>query len=174
MFTAVILIFSCKKYQDSAPVNDPRLTNPYCNDPAAVNYNWGFPGKADNTICFYPTDLFRGTYQYIDSVYLTSSNYFIYADTLILSIHSLSHTRISVFGFCGNGDSLNLTAVGYVSTIDSAVGDSVTARGQFLCRMADTVSGSISDNLLDTTLHIYFNVVSDTGLTYHMGRAKKL
>ncbi len=167
-------IGACKKWKDPAPTTDPRLTNPYCNDPNAVNYNWGFPGKPDNSICFYPTDLFKGYYKFIDSVHLTSSNIFIRADSGYLNIAALSQYKIAVIGFCG-GDSLKLTAVGYTASIDSLLGDTTTtARGQRLCRLQDTASGTITDNRIDSLLHITFQVISDTGRTTHYATAKKM
>jgi hypothetical protein len=170
------VFFSCAKWKDPAPVNDPRLTNPYCNDPAAVNYNWGFPGKPDNSICFYPNSLFVGSYMYYDSVY--KDTLFLGADSFLINISSpdTSHTRIFLNGMCGH--TLLLTALpGYQATVDTVVGDTATANsGQLgFCRQQDTLSGIISRDRLDspTVLHISFQVASDTGLTTHIGSAKK-
>ncbi len=169
-------MFACKKWQDPAPTNDPRLTNPYCNDPEAVNYNWGFPGKPDNSLCFYPKDLFLGDYLFVDSIYITSSNTFIHSDSLILHIYSRagSNSKIAVVGFCG-ADSLKLTAgASYIATIDTLIGDTLTYRGQQWCRVVDTVNGTIYNSRVDTLLHINLQIISDTGITTHMGKAKKL
>lgn len=173
----VVGLFACNKWKDPAATTDPRLTNPYCNDPEAVNYNWGFPGKPDNTICFYPKDLFVGNFLYVDSVYITASNTFIYSDSLVLHIYSTpgSNSKIAVLGFCSGGDSLKLTAgATYTATVDTLIGDSVTARGQRWCRVKDTVSGTIFDSRIDTLLHINLQIISDTGITTHMGKAKKI
>jgi len=172
----VEVFFSCAKYKDPKPYTDPQLTNPYCNDPVAVNYNWGFPGKPDNSICFYPNQLFAGTYVYHDSVYLTASGLFIYTDSLTLYIYSLSHTAIAVVGFCSNGDSLILAAgPTYVATMDTTEGDSTVINwGQKFCSLGDTVMGTITKNRIDTPSQLYFNlqVASDTGvLTTHSGTA---
>ena len=172
-----LLFISCAKWKDPAPYTDPRLTNPYCNDPNAVNYNWGFPGKPDNTVCFYPTDLFVGTYIFTDSVYRTSDlSLFLSTVTETLYVSRLSQTQIAVTGFCANGNSIHLTAdKSYNATVDTTVGDTLTARGQTLCRIVDTVSGAISkDRIVDSLLHISFIVVSDTGSTTHIGSAKKI
>ncbi len=169
-------LFACNKWKDPAPTNDPRLTNPYCNDPDAVNYNWGFPGKPDNSLCFYPKDLFIGTYMYVDSVYITDRNLFIYADTVYLHIYSrpASNSKIAIVGFCGS-DSLKLTAgASYIATIDTLIGDTLTSRGQQWCRAKDTVSGTVFNSRIDTLLHINLQIVSDTGITTHIGKAKKI
>ena len=170
----LLVFFSCKKYQDPPPTTDPRLTNHYCNDPLAVNYNWGFPGIPDNTKCFYPTDLFAGTYSFVDSVYDATQTYFLFADSLILTFKALSDTQISVSGFCSGAGNLRMTARSYVASMDSIIGDTLTpARGQQWCRLQDTVSGTITDNTIDTTLHVYLQIISDTGITFHTGRARK-
>lgn len=169
------MVGSCKKWQDAAPVDDPRLTNPYCNDVDAVNYNWGFPGKPDNTKCFYPTDLFIGTYVFTDSVYLTTTGDFLYAQPETLQVYSISKSKIALLGFCGGNDSLFMTAgKDYVANMDTLVGDTLTARGQLWCRNLDTVFGNLTINRLDSLLGINFTVVSDTAITNHYGRAKKL
>jgi hypothetical protein len=176
--SGVSLILSCAKYKDSKAVTDPRLTNPYCNDPTAVNYNWGFPGKPDNTVCFYPTDVFKGVYLYHDSVFLPPpSGIFIHADSLVLYIHRLSNTKISILGFCSNGDSLLLTASPlYVASIDTTEGDSVTNWGQRFCSAGDTVNGTVTkDRINDSLMYFSFQVASDTGIvTTHIGSARRI
>src|SRR5579872_3418748 len=79
-------VCSCSKYKDTKATADPRLTNPYCNDTNAVNYNWGFPGKPDSTVCFYPTDVFKGIYTFNDSIFLQPLGIFVRADTFLLTI----------------------------------------------------------------------------------------
>ena len=169
--------FACKKWIDPPATNDPRLTNPYCNNPDAVNYNWGFPGKPDNSICFFPKDLFIGDYSFVDSILVTSTNLFVRRDSMVLHFYSVpgSNSKISVVGFCGGGDTLKLTAgPSYVATVDTLIGDSLTNRGQHFCRVQDTVNGTIYNSRLDTLLHVTLQVISDTGTTTHMGKAKKL
>lgn len=173
---SALLLLSCAKWKDKAPYTDPNLTNPYCNDPNAVNYNWGFPGKPDNTTCFYPTDIFSGTYVFVDSVYLLPDIIYVSTQTETLHINKIDQTKLSITGFCSGGNVLNFHAdKSYVATIDTTVGDTVTARGQLMCRTVDTVNGSITkDRLVDSLLHISFQVISDTGITNHIGNAKKI
>ena len=175
MIVGSIVFFSCTKYKDPAPYHYAGLdTMFYCNDPTAVNYNWGFPGTPDNTVCFYPTDVFKGTYIFQDSVY--QDTLFIRADSFILTMTAISHTKIKVSGFCMNGNQLTLTAgLAYVAVVDTTEGDSLTINhGQMLCRIQDTVSGTISKDKVDSALlHISFIVASDTALTRHNGNARK-
>jgi len=172
------LSLSCNKWVDPKPVTDPRLTNPYCNDPTAVNYNWGFPGKPDNTVCFYPTDMFAGRFLFIDSIYSESGlNFgnFLYALTDTLSVTTLSHTKMTIAGFCSTGSIMKLTALTFTATVDTTVGDTLTTtQGQLLCRTKDTVYGTIFYSRTDSLLHINFQVMSDTGLSSHVGKARKL
>jgi hypothetical protein len=169
---------SCTKKTDTKATPDPRLTTHYCNDPAAVNYNWGFPGIADNTVCFYPTDIFKGVYEYHDSVFFKSSGFFIRADTFLLTINRHSNSKFSVIGFCASGDSLLLTAgANYIATVDTTLGDSTTTiRGQALCSTADTINGVLNkDRLNDSIIYINFVVASDTGvISTHVGTARLL
>lgn len=168
-------IYSCKKYTDAPATTDPRLNNPYCNDPNAVNYNWGFPGKEDNTVCFYPTDLFQGVYELHDSVFFKSTGFFISADTVILTILRSSSTKMTVTGFCPAGGALIMSAgTNFLATVDSLIGDSTTIRGQYFCIGGDTVSGSfIKDRISDSIFYINLEVAADTGITTtHIGTAK--
>ena len=168
-------VHSCKKYKDAPATTDPRLTNPYCNDPAAVNYNWGFPGKPDNSVCFYPTDLFQGVYELHDSVFLTSNGYYVFADTLVLTINKHDNIHIGVIGFCSSGDSITMSAgSNYLAVVDTVITDSLAKYGQQLCGIADTVYGTITkDRINDSILYINLFVASDTGvITNHLGTAK--
>ena len=172
------VFFSCKKWKDPAPTTDPRLTNPYCNDPAAVNYNWGFPGKPDNSVCFYAIDLFAGKYIFKDSMYLASGLYVGY-DSLVLNISPVaqSHSKMTVTGLCGFSGSvvISMTAASYTATVDTVVGDTTTLhRGQILCRIQDTLTGTLVKDRIDSTLiTVSFQVANDTGIVMHTGRAIK-
>ena len=174
------MLHSCAKWKDPAPVTDPRLINPYCNDPDAVNYNRGFPGKPDNSVCFYPTDIFKGVYLFKDSVY--RDTLFISADSFYLTIEPQkgSRTKMLVTGMCAGSTPLTMTAgASFVATLDTTVGDTTTlVLGQYMCRTQDTIAGTITKPVTDTnvqfpTLLIYFKVASDTGATMHIGKAKK-
>ncbi|GAA4464569.1 hypothetical protein GCM10023093_15160 [Nemorincola caseinilytica] len=174
LLLAAIVALSCKKWVDPAPVDDPRITNPYCNDPEAVNYNWGFPGKPDNTVCFYPSDVFAGRYKVHDTV--SKDDLFISADSMMMTIVKLSNRDIRLEGLCPSGTALLATAgAQYNATLDTTVGDSLTLYpGQFFCRHQDTVTGVLYRDKVDSSLmYMEFSVRSDTGTTRHKARAIK-
>ena len=185
LFTILLFIlcvgafYSCKKYADPAPGSAPQLTNPYCNDPAAVNYNVGFPGKPDNTTCIYPSDLFAGTYWFHDTVRIISSGLFISADSFEVRITHASSTdkaKIGVSGFCGGSVQLLFTAnATYTATSDTTIGDTTTLHiGQRFCNVYDTLQGTLTrDRVSDSVLYIDFKVYSDTATYSHQGVATK-
>ncbi len=170
------IFLSCAKYVDKKADPDPRLSKHYCNDPDAVNYNWDFPGVPDNTTCFYPTDIFKGVYEFHDSVFLKTEGFFISSDTFDLTITKINNTQFTIGGFCTQGAVLSLTAgPNFTASLDTTLGDSVTrVYGQAFCTVADTVSGSLSkDRLNDSLLFVTFQVASDTGVTTtHVGTAR--
>jgi hypothetical protein len=164
-----VLFFSCAKWVDKKAV-DPHLTNPYCNDPRAVNYNWGFPGRPDDSVCFFPDDLFKGKYIYQDSIYLPDNTY-LFSRAETLSIYGLSDTLIGMVGMCPSlTDTLKLSAATtYIATVDTVVG-----YGQLACRPLDTLAGTLTKLYYnDTVMLVYFTVNSDTGITIHKGQAYK-
>ncbi len=170
LLASVCASASCKKYQDEPGNTDPRLSRKYCNDPEAVNYNFDFPGTADNSICFYPSDAFSGDYVFTDTVY-SSANQIVRLDSLHLQLGALSHTKLTLKGFCSGGnDLLRFTANRQLR----ATADTVVLNGQLLCRPKDTISGVLTRRLGDSLgLRIFLTVVSDTGVTTHSGTAYK-
>lgn len=171
-FLALVAIVSCQKWKDSKPFTDPRLTNPYCNDPNAVNYNWGFPGRPDDSICFYPTDVYVGKYLFIDSV-LHSDNSFFYSDSIMLNFYALSQTKMAILGFCSSGDSVKLTVD---RSMNAVIDTTIAGFGQAFCGSIDTVSGTIQRVITDTTNKTFtlnFTVVSDTTVNFHTGTLRK-
>jgi hypothetical protein len=169
-----IVFFSCAKYKDPSPVN-LHLTRPYCNDPAALNYNDSFPGVPDSTVCRYPSDAFAGVYIFHDSIF--NDTIFIGFDSLVLRISAYSKSQISVFGFCSDTFYKDtLTAyINLIANVDTSAGDSLTlSQGQLIRPQNDTLTGTMQRDPIDTSLiHIYFTVVSDTGTNLHIGTAVK-
>ena len=174
-----VLFTACEKWTDPEPKTDPRIgERRYCNDPEAVNFNWNFPGLEDNTTCIYPSDLFKGTYLFRDSIY-SADNVFDSARSgisYILQIIPSGKSKFRVLGFCGPGDSLLFTAERstYRASADTTiiVNDSTFGYGQFFCRDLDTLTGSFTKSRTDSTaLLIDFRVISDTGANLHRGTA---
>ena len=167
---------SCKRWQGPAPQDKPQISNPYCNDPDAVNYNWGFPGKPDNSVCYYASDLFQGTYLLHDTIYDPNSELFLAADSMLVTIAKTDKKKISLNGFCPSGQKLLFTTqAAYLASADTTVGDSLTIHpGQIFCRTQDTVTGTLTRDKVDSSLiYVSFTVVNDTGTTIHVGRARR-
>jgi hypothetical protein len=160
---------SCKPVSYTVPAPDTLLTRFYCNDPEAVNFNWGFPGRPDNALCFYPADVFTGTYRFIDSIYFADGK-LDSAGSLrqyMLNLVPLSRRQFALYGFCSS-DSLRLSADRFFR----ASLDTTALKGQIFCRQQDTVSGNITRSLEDSTrLSIFFTVVSNMGTATHRGTA---
>jgi hypothetical protein len=176
VFLMMMAFAACKKAEDKVGVVDDRLySNTYCNDPAAVNYNWGFPGKPDNSICFYPTAVFKGTYLFADSAF--DVNYiFTGLRNITLNITAKDYSHLSITGFCNDNTALAFTADKFfrASADTTLFSDTIKLNGQLLCRPLDTLTGIItSDRNNDTSLRINFTVLSDTGVSYHIGTAIK-
>jgi hypothetical protein len=181
VFLLPLLMLACKKWSDPTAQTDPRITERhYCNDPGAVNYNWNFPGVPDNSTCFYPSEVFKGTYLYKDSVY-SSTNVFDSAASLIiytLQLIPLDHSRFIIKGFCLSNDSLKFTAerTSYRANADTTfkLNDTTSLYGQPLCRIQDTLTGYLTKDRIDSTkLYLELTVQSDTGINFHRGTAIK-
>ena len=168
------LLAGCKTEDQTFPDTDPRLeTRPYCNDPLAVNYNWNFPGRPDNSVCFFPSDLFKGSYQFTDSIYLAGGQLDSARSGTVynLNIARIDDTKMQLSGFCAGGQTVPLTGN---RTQFRAVVDTVTLRGALFCRPVDTVTGFISRTLADSVnFLVELTVYSDTGLNVHRGTARR-
>lgn len=159
---------SCEKWKDT-PAKDLGLSSRYCNVPAAINYNQGFPGIEDNSTCVYPSTPFLGQYSFRDSIY-NNAEELIIGDTFNFTITAIDTVKLSFNNFCLSGNQLRFTANRYYR----AVSDSIIGTGfQLMCRTQDTLSGMIEYSILDSSLYIDWTVVSDTGIYKHKGRAYK-
>lgn len=170
------IIYACKKEEPFDTITEEQLASRYCNDPEAINFNVGFPGTADNSICRYPTEVFYGSYSLKDSIYNASFE----LDTVLeytFTFHQLSRTKLHVSGFCTGGDSIHLTADRYYkASVDSTIllPDSTLLPGSVFCRTVDTLSGTISKYANDSNkIRLNFIIYSDTGINYHVGTGTK-
>jgi len=184
LFIAVssAIIYSCQKWKDTTAVVDPRITaRKYCNDPAAVNYNWDFPGVQDSTVCIYPVNLYEGTYSFNDSIYFEDN---ILDSGRILQTYNIQlvpagKNKLLLKGYCSNDIQFTVQRNGLKAYADTTLklDDTTFAYGQPLCRILDTLTGTIIKSTNDSTkknLFIEWRVVSDTGINYHKGTAIKL
>lgn len=172
---AISLVYACTKSEPFDQPQEEDFENRYCNDPIAINYNLSFPGTVDNSTCIFPTDVFSGSYNLVDSVFnldfelQTVENY-------TVSFNRLSQTQFTFKGFCPNGDEASFTADRYYkASADSTIlVDSTLLPGQTFCTLTDTLSGTIKKILGDTDkIRINFVISSDTGLNYHIGTGIK-
>ncbi len=145
---------SCKKYQDPDPIDDPRLdTSYFCNDLLAVNYNWGFPGTPDNSLCIYPTSGFEGDYRVEDSVY-NSGDSLLYADAYTdVRIDALNKSYVSLKNYCP-ADSLLLLCTRFLQITT----DTINQKNYDVCG-SDTFKFDGRKHSLDT---MYFTIRRDT------------
>jgi hypothetical protein len=170
------ILIGCSKADTSK--TDDRLSNTtYCNEPEAINYNLGFPGVPDNTKCVFPTQVFKGSYLFYDSV-LDADSKFKRVDTLKLTLAAISNVKLNLTGFCSGAIALTANRY-YKSVVDSLpiVNGSITTMlsGQYLCgNMKDTISGFITKNQADSTkISIDFTVATDSGIIFHKGTGTK-
>ncbi|MCB0696444.1 MAG: hypothetical protein KDC07_03720 [Chitinophagaceae bacterium] len=171
-----LLVYSCSKKAPFDTVTEDDLATHYCNDPLAINYNHGFPGTPDNSVCVYPTEVFTGTYSLTDSIY--NGEYEL--DTILyytIGFKANSLTELRMYGFCPSGDSVRLTADRYYKAlVDSTLSlpDSNMVEGHVFCRAVDTIKGTINKYIGDSTmLRINLTIASDTGVNYHIGTGVK-
>ena len=173
---------ACEKWKDPNPDPDPRIAErKYCNDPQAVNYNWDFPGVADSTVCIYPANLYEGTSSFTDSVYNMGEELDSAASLKVytLQLIPVSKVKLQLAGFCP-ANVLLFTAerTTYRAVADTTLkyDDTTFFYGQPLCRIEDTLTGSITKQRYDSTgktIYIEWMVVSDSGVNYHKGTAIK-
>ena len=165
---------ACKKYEDPPPTKgDNRLTNHYCNDPRAINYNWGFPGIADNSVCVYPVDSFIGTWKFMDSVFLEDQTFksFAVKDLVFSATEDTLMTHLAVTGWC-NDKILYATADKYKRAFLDSLMEGIS--GQLLCTPTDTITGFFNQsNMGKDSMEIELTVTGNTGVLLHKGWAIK-
>ena len=174
LFIFSVLVISCKKYADTDAVSYAGQDSLYCNDPEAINYNHNFPGTANNNICLFPTDVFKGRFILQDSIFTADFASF-YTVTDTIDIYALSKTKMAVVGFCGPFDSIKLTANRYYkATIDSIItNEIIMVNGQYLCNAKDTINGTFAND--SNRIRVNFTLMSDTaGTKYHKGTAIRI
>ncbi|MDI9320285.1 MAG: hypothetical protein QM530_07390 [Phycisphaerales bacterium] len=163
----IMVLFACKKWQDN-PASNLGLTNRYCNIPEAINYNHGFPGIEDNSVCVFAAQPFVGNYSFNDTVYTETDT--LYPSAISFGITSNDRYKFVLNGFCSNTNQLLFKANRYYhAAADSIIGSAK----QLMCRSVDTLSGFLDYRTTDSSLYIEFYVMSDTGISTHKGRAYK-
>jgi len=172
----LLMAASCLKSDDPPPAEpNPDLTNHYCNDPNAVNYNRGFPGIPDNSVCTYPVDSFVGQWLWVDSVFHPDSS-FNFTDTKTLAFQATEdtlHSHMEITGLCNNpGVPIQITADKYGTALIDSVDKHYA--GQFFCSPADTVSGRFRFPLDRRDTMMIELTVHGPSAGYHKGKAHRL
>ncbi len=165
----MLLIQNCKKYTDPPIIKIDTFTSKYCNIPTAVNYNWGFPGNIDNSICVFPADVYVGSYTFYDSLQ-DANGIYLPNDTFNLNILKNTDTTLFIQGLCANAIQLNARAYKNLRlTLDST-----NNKGQAFCSSADTINGlGILKNYGDSTFSFTYNVYTPAALELHKGTVTK-
>lgn len=172
---SAVVLFACSKYKDPPPAGyDDRLTKPYCNDSKAVNYNWGFPGIPDNSVCIYAVDSFTGNWIFKDTVLLPNNDIAEIVDRNITFTPTEDTIKIhlAVTGWCGGNVPFYITANKY----GRADVDSIPAGvpGQLLCVSTDTLNGFFNKRIYGPdTMKIELTITNAAGTRYHKGVAIK-
>ncbi len=166
----LLLMLSCKKYHDPKPFTDDRLnTRKYCNDPAAINFNWDFPGYPDNNVCIYPSQIYSGDYLFYDTITDFLGNYK-RNDSFDLHFSNLDSVHLNISGFCG--------AKIFTARANRFLKfhlDTLFGYGQVFCNTQDTIAlnGSKKDIADTNSINIQYQIYTDTGIVYHYGTAIK-
>lgn len=175
---SAIWLMACEKYTD--PVKPGvELTNHYCNDPIAANYNRGFPGIPDSSVCEYATEYFEGTWEWVDSVFDKDMAFQQrQVRDLVFTPASLTtdtfRRHLTVSGFCDNSTILKVTASKYAIAMTDTLIAGVYG-GQISCNSTDTVSGYFkrTRDTLITSMDILLTENRPAGIFYHKGKAVK-
>lgn len=179
-----MVLAACQKTEEPPKKYDDRLEKRYCNDPDAINYNWDFPGTPDNSICFFPDEIFNGTYKLTDSLFdggfrfdTTSGR------TFEITITSVDKVHMTVSGLVINSvctlNNIKITGDRYYkASVDSTFSpppDSTFLNGFVIPCSPDTISGFFAKDPDDISrLRVNFTIFGDTGIYFRRGTAIKL
>lgn len=171
-------LMACEKYTD--PVKpDVELTNHYCNDPIAANFNRGFPGIPDSSVCEYATEYFEGTWEWVDSIFDKDMSFQQrQVRNLVFTPKDLAEdtfrNHLTVSGFCDNSTLLKVTANKYAMAFTDTLIQGVYG-GQISCNSTDTVSGYFkrTTDTLILSMDILLTENKPAGVFYHKGNAVK-
>jgi hypothetical protein len=166
-------IWSCNKDDGDVPDVSDKLTNRYCNIPQAVNYNHGFPGIEDNSLCIFGTDYYRGNWIVVDTIKLGDST-LIDIDTLFFNIslmpNDTSYSKMYLRGWCGNENIIMNIDKYYFGRSDTFANQDGWQR---ICN-SDSILISVSKNIMDTSSVIFrISESVNNELRYHIGKGVK-
>ncbi len=170
---AIGIMAGCSKAEEPQSIDKTKISGTYCNDPKAVNYNVGFPGTPDNSICIFPTEVFKGEYVFYDTIYDGNYRLVRIIPPVTFTLTATDFTKLELKGLCKD-ITLPVTADRfYKATIDSVMGAVNLLPGRTMCREQDTISGMFTRSQTDNSVQVNLTVLSDTGINYHRGTAQK-
>src|SRR5690625_160640 len=153
---------SCEKYEDKAQKDiEDALKNQYCNITDAINYNWGFPGEPNDSLCIFPVEPFIAySWTLLDTVFnedfevLETRNRTIYFEEYT-AIDTLKHMML-MHDYCSENSSILLEANRHLlATVYDNIENDV---GQLDCDESSVLNGFISlDSLSADTLKLRFH-----------------
>lgn len=169
-----LLMTGCSKTADTKPDISDQLSGKYCNIPAAVNYNWGFPGIEDNTTCIFATSYYEGNWAFVDTVALPDETV-VRIDTLLLNFSKIASDTtqrlMHMAGWCGSENLIMDVDRYYMATTDSFDNN---LGWQKICSNQDSLHVSIRKDLYDTSkLYITITQYNDLGNFTHKGNGTR-
>ncbi len=166
---------SCTKGEDTAsPDISDLLTNRYCNNPNAVNYNWNFPGIEDNATCFFSYYFYEGDWIFIDTIRRSDSS-IVGVETYYLNFEKIipdtSESLMAMSGWCSSA-----SLIIHVDRFYFARTDSFDNNGgwQKMCSNSDSIFVQMRKDIVDTTaLDINIQEVKNNETFFHRGKGKR-
>lgn len=165
-------IVACKKYKDPAKPDVDLEDRRYCNNPLAVNFNWGFPGIPDSTTCIFPVDKFAGAWIFGDSVYAQDGTLQeVITKTLVFTpTEDTVLTHLEVAGWCAGPAKILVTADRYGKALTDTLLEFTP--GQLICIETDTINGVFQQfNGINDTMKVDMTLNTASGIRYHRGTA---
>lgn len=160
---AMVLISSCEKYEDSSQ-NDWKVdeNQEYCNHPDAVNYNWGFPGVINDSICIFPNEVFEGQWYLTDTLFNDTLGVEAIRERFIdiqwVPEDSIEY-KLRLSGWCDNEHELYLDANRFL--LASVIDELEDYPGQWDCDLTSSISGTIRKNNFDADT-LYLQMIQQT------------
>lgn len=175
ILATLLCLTACNKEDKKGEDVTDKLKNKYCNIPGAINYNWNFPGIEDNSICYFATDYYEGTWKLTDSVRLEDST-FVRVDTLYLEFNKIgsdtTNSKMHLRRWCITSDiwvQVNKYYIGMTDTTQNAEG------WQLVCNGRDSLKINFSRNVFDSTI-VDFTIrqFNNDTMYYHQATGVKL
>lgn len=168
---------SCDRYEDKTLQDwDDQDNSYYCNQADAINYNWGFPGLINDSICIFPNEVFEGTWYLTDTIFNDTLGIEQIQERWVtidwVADDTISY-KLKMMGFCEEDQPLYFDANRFM--LANIVDDLEDTNGQLYCDLTSSISGNIrKDNIDSDTLYLQMLQQTNTDLLFTIkGRAIK-